>query len=97
MAAQFWYDGHWTSENIKLTGPADHSFWLASTVFDGARAFHRCAPDLGLHCQRVIASAKALLLTPTMTAEEIERLAIEGIRRGLAEARINRWAITRLT
>ena len=88
MAAQFWFDGQWTGENIKLTGPADHSFWLASMVFDGARAFHRCAPDLALHCQRVIASAKALFLTPTKTAEEIERLALEGIRRFPVDAEL---------
>lgn len=88
MAAQFWYDGRWTHEDIKLTGPADHSFWLASMVFDGARAFHRCAPDLALHCHRVIASAKALSLTPTMTGEEIERLALEGIKRFAADAEL---------
>ncbi len=81
MAAQFWYDGAWTDENPKLTGPADHSFWLSSVVFDGARAFGRCAPDLDLHCQRVVHSALALGLVPTMTAEEIQRLALEGIRR----------------
>lgn len=80
MAAQFWYEGSWTDENIKLTGPADHSFWLASMVFDGARAFRRCAPDLERHCQRVLRSANALGLAPDKTAEEIHALAIEGIR-----------------
>ena len=88
MAAQFWFDGAWTDENIKLTGPADHSFWLASMVFDGGRAFNRCAPDLDLHCQRVINSAKALGLTPTKTAGEIQALAIEGIRRFPKEAEL---------
>ena len=81
MAAQFWYDGTWTDENPKLTGPADHSFWLSSVVFDGARAFARCAPDLDLHCQRVVRSALALGLSPTMTPAEIQLLALEGIRR----------------
>lgn len=80
MAAQFWFDGAWTDENIKLTGPADHCFWLASMVFDGARAFRRCAPDLALHCQRVLRSANALGLSPDKTAEEIHTLALEGIR-----------------
>ncbi len=88
MAAQFWFDGAWTDENIKLTGPADHSFWLASMVFDGGRAFGRCAPDLDLHCKRVINSAIALGLAPTKTAEEIQALAIEGIRRFPKEAEL---------
>jgi len=50
-------------------------------VFDGGRAFNRCAPDLDLHCQRVVKSAQALGLTPAMAPEEIQRLAIEGIKR----------------
>jgi branched-chain amino acid aminotransferase len=81
MAATFWFDGHWTDEAPKLIGPADHAFWQASVVFDGARAFRRLAPDLDLHCRRAIASCHALGLTPTVTAEEIQRLAIEGIKR----------------
>ncbi len=81
MAATFWLDGKWTDEAPKLTGPADHAFWLGSTVFDGARSIRGLAPDLDRHCQRAIASAKAMGMTPPITGEEIQRLAIEGIRR----------------
>lgn len=80
-AAQFWVDGHWTDSNPALIGPADHSFWQASVIFDGARAIASCAPDLDLHCHRAIASARSMGLTPGLTAEEIQALAIEGIRR----------------
>jgi len=88
MAAQFWFDGSWTDENIKLIGPADHSFWLASMVFDGGRAFQRSAPDLDLHCRRVVKSAEALGLAPGKAPEEIQALALEGIRRFPAEAEL---------
>jgi branched-chain amino acid aminotransferase len=81
MAATFWFDGHWTDEAPKLTGPADHAFWLGSTVFDGARSIGGLAPDLDRHCQRAIASVHAMGLSPPLAAEEIQRLAIEGIRR----------------
>ncbi|MCW3475219.1 branched-chain amino acid aminotransferase [Limobrevibacterium gyesilva] len=81
MAATFWLDGHWTDEAPRLTGPADHSFWQSSVIFDGARAIAGLAPDLDLHCRRAIASAHAMALKPGIAAEEIERLAIEGIRR----------------
>ena len=81
MAAIFWLDGTWTDAAPKLTGPADHSFWLGSTVFDGARAIRGLAPDLDRHCQRAIASCKAMGMTPTITGEEIQRLAVEGIRK----------------
>ena len=81
MAATFWFDGHWTDEAPRLTGPADHAFWQSSVVFDGARAFGGLAPDLELHCARSINSAKAMALKPAISAEEIRRLAIEGIHR----------------
>jgi branched-chain amino acid aminotransferase len=81
MAATFWFDGKWTDAAPKLTGPTDHAFWLGSTVFDGARSIRGLAPDLDRHCHRAIASAKAMGMKPSMTGDEIQRLAIEGIRR----------------
>lgn len=86
MAATFWFDGKWLDEAPKLTGPSDHSFWLGSTVFDGARSIAGLAPDLDRHCQRAIASAHAMGLKPALAAEEIERLCVEGIRRFPREA-----------
>lgn len=88
MAATFWLDGIWTDEPPRLTGPADHAFWQASVVFDGARAFRGLAPDLELHCARCVASAKAMGLKPGLAAEEIQRLAIEGIKRFPATAEL---------
>jgi branched-chain amino acid aminotransferase len=58
-----------------------HSLWMASSVFDGARAFSRLAPDLDRHCRRVIESARSFGMTPDITAAEIERLAWEGIEK----------------
>ena len=81
MAETFWLDGRWTDEAPRLIGPQDHAFWLASVTFDGARAFHHCAPDLDLHCRRAIASARSLGLVPAITADEIQHLAEQGVRR----------------
>lgn len=81
MAAQFWFDGQWTDAAPKLIGPEDHSMWQASVIFDGARAFGGLAPDLELHCQRAIRSAQSMGLKPGLAWEEIQRLAIEGIKR----------------
>jgi branched-chain amino acid aminotransferase len=50
-------------------------------VFDGGRAFEGCGPDLDLHAERVVRSAKALGLEPTRTAGEILALMHEGVRR----------------
>ena len=62
--------------------------WLASTVFDGARAFGGVAPDLDLHCERVVRSALSFGLNPFLSAAEIEAIAWEGIRRFPKEAEL---------
>jgi branched-chain amino acid aminotransferase len=64
---------------VPLMSSTTNAAWLANTVFDGARAFEGVAPDLDLHCARVVRSAVGLGLQPTKTAEEILALAREGI------------------
>ncbi len=81
MAGVFWYDGQWFTEEPKILGPMDHAFWLGSVIFDGARAITGWAPDLGKHCARAVRSARFMGMKPTMTAEAIEALCVEGIRR----------------
>jgi branched-chain amino acid aminotransferase len=86
MAGVFYYDGTWTTEEPKITGPMDHAFWLGSVIFDGGRSIRGVAPDLDRHSARCVASAKAMLMKPTRTAAEIEELCREGIRRMGPEA-----------
>lgn len=86
MQQTFWFDGTWSDTQPRLIGPADHAFWQSSVIFDGARAFHGCAPDLDRHCARAVASARSMGMSPAMTAEEIEALAIAGIKRFAADA-----------
>ncbi|NEY89833.1 branched-chain amino acid aminotransferase [Tabrizicola oligotrophica] len=74
------FEGKWHEGNIPVMRAADHGAWLGSTVFDGARYFDGMAPDLDLHCARVNRSAEAMLLTPTMAAQEIEGIAREGFK-----------------
>jgi len=88
MAGVYYYDGRWSSEEPKITGPMDHAFWLGSVIFDGARSVRGVAPDLDRHCQRCVASAKAMLMKPTKTAEEIEALCREGIAKMGPEAEL---------
>lgn len=78
--------GEWIEGNPAIVGPMTHALWLASCVFDGARAFEGVAPDLDQHCARVIRSADAMGLAPMLTAGEIEELCWEGIRRFPADA-----------
>jgi branched-chain amino acid aminotransferase len=72
-------DGKWGGSAVPIMTSDTNAAWLANVVFDGARAFEGVAPDLDLHCQRVIRSARGLHLQPAITAEQIEALAREGI------------------
>lgn len=74
-------DGEWVSGNPPLIGPVSHAMWLGSTVFDGARWFDGMAPDLDAHCRRVNRSAANMGMKATVSAEEIERLAWEGVKK----------------
>ena len=77
-AVSYW-DGEWRDAGEPLIGPHHHAFFMASVVFDGARAFGGHTPDLERHCARVIASAKGLLLEPGLSAEAITALCREGV------------------
>jgi branched-chain amino acid aminotransferase len=59
----------------------DHALWMASVVFDGARAFEGVTPDLDRHCARVVRSARAIGLRPMLSGGEIEELVHDGLRR----------------
>jgi branched-chain amino acid aminotransferase len=79
MASWNYIDGQWQSGNPPILGPMSHAMWLASLVFDGARAFEGTTPDLDRHCARAVASARTLGLGPMLTPGEIEDIARDGV------------------
>lgn len=83
-----WIDGNWIEGNPPLLGPMTHATWMASVVFDGARSMARCAPDLDRHCARVIASARIMGMAPPIAADDVERLAWEGVERFPEDAQL---------
>ncbi len=88
MAAISYWDGEWRDAATPLIGPQDHAFFMASVVFDGARAFGGRTPDLDRHCARVIESARGLLLEPQLTAERITELCLEGVSQFAPDAEL---------
>ena len=75
-----YFNGRWHDGNAPIMHAADHGSWLGTTVFDGARYFDGLAPDLDAHCARTNRSAEALMLKPTVTADDM----VEIVREGLA-------------
>ena len=88
MDAVTYIDGEWLEGNPPLLGARTHATWLSSIVFDGARAFEGVAPDLDRHCERVVRSAEAFGLKPTMAADRIFELAWEGVRKFPADSEL---------
>ena len=74
-------DGDWHQGNVLVAGPRTHAFWMASSVFDGARAFEGVMPDLDRHAERLNTSARAMSLNPTQSVESIVGLVKDGLKR----------------
>jgi branched-chain amino acid aminotransferase len=74
-----YFEGRWHDGDIAVMRAADHGMWLGSSVFDGARYVDGIVPDLDRHCARVNASAEALMVTPTVSAPEMEAIIREGL------------------
>ncbi len=74
-------DGEWFEGNKPIVGVRTHAFWLASSVFDGARAFDGRTPDLNKHCARVNRSAEVMGLKALMSVEAMLELARDGLKK----------------
>ncbi len=83
-----WYNGEWVEGNVPIMGSADHASWLGSAVFDGARAFEGVMPDLDLHAQRIVRSARAMGYEAPVDAETIQAIIREGVARFPAGAEL---------
>ncbi|MBV8837527.1 MAG: branched-chain amino acid aminotransferase [Alphaproteobacteria bacterium] len=74
-------DGDWHEGNVPIMGPRTHAAWLASCVFDGARAFEGVTPDLDLHCARINDSAPKLFLKPLVPHDTWTGLVADGLKK----------------
>ncbi len=74
-----YFDGSWHDGDRMVINAADHGAWLGTTVFDGARLFDGLAPDLEKHCARINRSAEALMITPTVSTEDMVAMIREGL------------------
>jgi len=83
-----YFNGGWTEGNTPLFGAMDHSVWLGSSVFDGARSIRGHMPDLRLHLQRVITSSERVGLVCPLSVDEMEKLVREGVAKFPADAEL---------
>ncbi len=83
-----YFNGTWHDGDVAVMRAADHGMWLGSSVFDGARFFDGVTPDLDLHCARTNASARALMMEPTLQAAEMVELIRDGLKGFAADAAV---------
>ncbi|MFM9435931.1 branched-chain amino acid aminotransferase [Janthinobacterium sp. CG_23.3] len=83
-----YFNNSWTEGNTPLFGAMDHSVWLGSSVFDGARSLAGRMPDLRLHLERVIRSAERVGLACPYSVEDMEKLVREGVAQFPPEAEL---------
>ena len=88
MTAITFFEDAWHDGSPKVMGPMTQSFMHGSTVFDGARAFARQAPDLDLHCARLLRSAEVMGLKTDLAVTALCDLAIDGVKRFAADAEL---------
>jgi len=74
-----YFKGQWHDGDVPVMTAADHGAWLGSNVFDGARMVNGLTPDLDLHCARANASARALMITPTVSTEDMIAIVHAGL------------------
>ncbi|KPA21721.1 Branched-chain-amino-acid aminotransferase [Shimia sp. SK013] len=75
-----YFNGTWHDGDTPIISAADHGAWLGSGIFDGARFVNGLTPDLDKHCARTNRSAEALMLTPTVSTEDMVEIALEGLK-----------------
>jgi branched-chain amino acid aminotransferase len=83
-----WFEGNWSEGNVPLFGAMDHSVWLGSSVFDGARAVRGRLPDLEPHLERALRSAARLGMRCPLSVAQMAQLVREGVARFPAEAEL---------
>jgi branched-chain amino acid aminotransferase len=83
-----YFNDQWTEGNTPLFGAMDHSVWLGSSVFDGARSVRGHMPDLRAHLERVVRSAAALGLRCPLSVDQMEALVREGVAKFPADAEL---------
>jgi len=83
-----YHNGQWSEGNVPLYGAMDHSVWMGSSVFDGARAIRGRLPDLRPHLERVVRSAEKVGLVCPVPVDEMERLVREGVAKFPADAEL---------
>lgn len=88
MESLTFHEGKFHEGNPMIMGPMDQSFWFASMIFDGARAFDGIMPDIERHMTRCLNSARIMNMAPKETVEDLIALAGDMARKFPADKQL---------
>jgi len=81
MAAYIYIDGKfYTKENAKVS-VYDHGLLYGDGVFEGIRAYNGRVFRLDEHVDRMFDGARAIMLKPPVTKEEMKEIILETLRK----------------
>ena len=95
MALKIWLDGRLVEEEEAKISVFDHGLLYGDGVFEGIRFYRGRVFRLEEHVRRLFASARAIMLTPAWTSEEVSGAVCETIRVNGLEDGYVRLVITR--
>ena len=81
MGVMTYVGGKWKTGAPFVQSAMTQSFMHGSTVFDGARYFDGCAPDLDRHFERLINSSTVMGLRSPVNVQDMMDIAAEGMAR----------------
>jgi branched-subunit amino acid aminotransferase/4-amino-4-deoxychorismate lyase len=81
VALQVFIDGQYYAENEAKISVFDHTFLYGDGVFEGIRVYEGCIFRLAQHLDRLWDSAKYIMLTISMTKEEMTEAIAETVRK----------------
>jgi branched-chain amino acid aminotransferase len=95
LPTTIWLDGKWCTREDAVVSVFDHGLLYGDGVFEGIRAYDGRIFRLRDHLTRLYASAKAILLTPPLSLEEMIAVTEETFRRSELPNAYLRHIVTR--
>lgn len=92
---QIYIDGNWFGKDEAKISVYDHGLLYGDGIFEGIRIYGGVIFRLKEHVRRLYDSAKAIMLTIPMTAEEMEALLCEAVEKNNKQEGYIRLVITR--
>lgn len=95
MGLKIYLDGEYVAEEEAKVSVFDHGLLYGDGIFEGIRAYNGRVFKLGEHIDRLYNGARAIMLQPPLTKDEMQEVVLETLRRNNLKDAYIRLVITR--